>query len=443
LPTQNTQYGYVTFLQAEQELALRLADPTNNFWLEAELKLYIQEALSFWNMLTAYWPQDYAFSVDPPITSNWITTNGSGSPRQQTYTSEDLYKIMLYHLLEPQLVAGAWAGTTQFSLADLTQAIQRKRDEVLQATGGNMEFQNPNITPGTNRVFLSDTTLNVARVRYAGADGTTATLFKGDSLSFMRFTPDYQQTSGTPSRYDVLGSPPLALTVDKNVDQPAQLQILAFKAGNTLTPPAFQPLQIPNDWMWGVKYGALADVLGKESEATDRARASYCQQRYQEFLKLTNANPWIFQGFINEVAADTTAVISKDRYSYEWESNPGASPGIVIGGVDLCAIAPIPAVSTAVKLTLLGNAPQPSADGDFVQVPRDVLDVLLDYAQHIASFKMGGQEFQATIPLYQNIIRYALESSLRLRRSGIFATDLRPPVSKQDLADPRSDVQGG
>ena len=445
MATQNTQFSFVTFLQAEQELALRLSDPNNNFWLEAELKLYIQESLSFWNLLTSYWPQDYTFSLDPPLASNWISTNGSG-PREQTYTDATLYAIMLYHLLEPQLSAGVWTGTDQFSLPDLTQAIQRKRDEVLQATGGNMAVLTLPVTPATDRIYLPDSTLDVRRVRYLAQDGTSATLVKGDTLSFMRFSPDYQQTQKQPSRYDVLGSPPLALTLDTHTNQTANLAILALKAGNTLNPPSATPLQVPNDWAWGIKYGALADVLGKESEATDRQRAAYCQQRYQDFLKLTNAMPWLLQGFVNDVAVDTTAVISKDRYSYEWESNPNAWPGVVIGGVDLCAVSPIPtdpASPVGVRLTLVGNAPQPSLDEDYIQVPRDVLDVLLDYAQHIASFKMGGAEFQATTPLYQNCIRYALETSLRLRRSGIFATDLRPPVSKQDLADPRTDQQGG
>jgi hypothetical protein len=442
--TQNTQFSFVTFLQAEQELALRLSDPSNDFWSEAELKLYIQESLSFWNVLTAYWPQTFTFGVTAPLSSNWIPTNTSG-PREQSYTDATLYAIMLYHILEPQLSAGAWDGTDQFSLSDLTQAIQRRRDEVLQATGANMADLTPNITPGTDNIFLLDSVLDVRRVRYIGVDGTSQTLAKGDALSFMRFSPSYRQTSGTPQRYDVLGSAPLEVTVDKSPNQPAKLHILALQAGNTLAPPTATPLQVPNDWAWGIKYGALADILGKESEATDRERAAYCEKRYQDFLKLVNAMPWLLQAFINEVAVDTTAVISKDRYSYEWENNPNAMPGIVIGGVDLIAVSPVPTGTTTVSVTLqlLGNAPQPSADGDFIQVPRDVLDVLLDYAQHIASFKMGGAEFKATTPLYQNIIRYALQTSLRLRRSGIFATDLRPPVSKQDLADPRSDQQGG
>lgn len=442
MATQNTQFLYVTFQGVQEELALRLSDPFNNFWSASELGLYIQEALSFWNVLTSYWPQTFDVDVNPPLASNWISTSGAG-PRQQTYTDATLYAIMLYHILEPQLIAGAWAGTVQFSLEDLTQAIQRKRDEVLQATGANMGALTPIIGASTNSIILPDSVLDVRRVRYVAQDGTTATLVKGDSLSFMRFSPGFKQTTGQPLRYDTLGSPPLMLTLDTNVNQTATLQILALLAGNTLDPPTVMPLQIPNDWAWGVKYGAMADILGKESEATDRQRAAYCQNRYQEFLKLANAMPWLLQGYVNGVAVDSTAVVSKDRYAYEWESNPNAWPGIVIGGVDLFAVSPIPTADISVALTLLGNAPQPVAQGDYVQVPRDVLDVLLDYAQHIASFKMAGAEFEATMPLYQNVIRYALETSLRLRRSGIFATDLRPPVSKQGLADPRSDQQGG
>lgn len=411
------------------------------FWQDAELKTYIAEALSLWNCLTQYWAQDYVFTLTPPLASDWIFTNNAG-PRQQTLTDFDVYSIMLWHLMEPQLASGAWTGTNQFSLADLSQAVQRKRDEILQVTACNMEILSPNVPPNTDRIYLPDTTLDVRRVRYLAADGTTATLTKGDSLSFMRFSPGYRQVNSQPTRYDVLGSPPLALTLDFSPNQPNTLEILAMQAGNTLAPPTSSPLQIPNDWAWVVKFGALSDVLSKEPESTDRERAAYCMKRYTEGLELMTAMPWLLTANVNDGTLDTPSVIGKDRYSYEWQENPAAWPGVVIGGIDLCAVCPIPAIQTGVTLTLVGNAPQPVSDGDFVQVPRDVLDVLLDEAQHLAAFKMAGSDFASTLPLHQNFIRYAEETSLRLRRSGIFATDLRPPTSKQDLADPRSDVKG-
>ncbi len=441
MATQSTQYSWITWLQAQQELALRLSDPTNVFWTVAENKLYLQEALSVWNVLTQWWPQDFTFTINPPTASDWTFTNTAGTPREQTLLDGDLYSLLLYHILEPQLISGAWAGTDQFSLNDLAQSVTRTRNEILQGTACKMEVLDVlGPVPNSSRIFLPDDVLDVRRVRYAGVDGTTLTPMRGDSLSFLRFSPDYRQTSDTPRRWDVLGSPPLALTFDTLVNQPSNLEILAMQAASELAPPDTTPLQIPNDWMWVLKYGALQNLFNNEAEATDRQRASYCKKRYEEGLKLMQVMPWLMNGFINEVACDITAVVTKDRNSYEWQLNPVARPTIVIGGIDLVALCPTvqpldpPA---AVKLTVVGNAPQPVADGDFVQVPRDVMDSIMDYAQHLAAFKQGGDEFFETMPLYQNFIRYAVETSLRLRKSGIFESDLRPEVSKQDLAEPR------
>jgi hypothetical protein len=438
----NSVYSYITFLQAKQALALRLSDPNEFSWIDPELGLYIQEALSIWNCLTQWWPQDYSFTITPPTSSPWIFTNRAG-PRVQTYTDFSVYSPILYHIIEPQIGSGGiWDGTPQFSFPDLIQAVQRKRDEVLQQTACNMGVLSPSVTPGTDRIYLPDSTLDVRRVRYTGVNGITSTLCRSDSLGFFRYSPSYRQTLGTPQRFDVLGGPPLTLTIDTLPDQSNTLEILSMQAGNTLTGNSAMPLQVPNDWAWVVKYGALSDILGKESEATDRSRAAYCMKRYIEGVTLMIEMPWILQAFINNQPVDTPSVAGKDRYSYEWQTNSSAWPGVVVSGIDMCAVCPIPAVDTGVTLTVVGNTPQPVLDTDFLQVPRDVLDVILDYAQHIAAFKMGGSDFQATMPLYENFIRYAVETCLRLRLSGIFATDLRPAVSRQDLDAPRSAQKG-
>jgi len=52
-------------------------------------------------------------------------------------------------------------------------------------------------------------------------------------------------------------------------------------------------------------------------------------------------------------------------------------------------------------LTVVENAPVPVADTDQVQVSREDLDAIIDYATHLASLKMGGAEFKNTIPLFQ------------------------------------------
>lgn len=207
-------------------------------------------------------------------------------------------------------------------------------------------------------------------------------------------------------------------------------------------------LYIPNDWYWVLKFGMMSDLLRKESESTDLERADYCERRFQEGLQLMNEMPWLTQARIDNVPCDTPSVAEMDTFSYEWQSDPDAAVVIVRGGIDLFAISPIipppnpptvPDTDVAVTLTLVGNAPIPVADGDFVQVSRDVLDLILDEAQHLAMFKTGGFDFaESTRTLHKSFLIGALSTNARLRESGIFPTDIRQVGdSRQAAAQPR------
>jgi hypothetical protein len=65
------------------------------------------------------------------------------------------------------------------------------------------------------------------------------------------------------------------------------------------------------------------------------------------------------------------------------------------------------------------------------------MDSILDEAQHLAMFKEGGAEFKSSMSLHEGFIAEAMNTNRRLRESGIFPTDLRPTMSKQDQDQPR------
>jgi hypothetical protein len=71
-------------------------------------------------------------------------------------------------------------------------------------------------------------------------------------------------------------------------------------------------------------------------------------------------------------------------------------------------------------MMVVENAPVPVNDGDFVQVSKDDLEAILDYAQHMAALKMGGTEFISTIPLVQRFHKQALVYNHKLNELGEF-----------------------
>ena len=236
----------------------------------------------------------------------------------------------------------------------------------------------------------------------------------------------------------------LPITFDAMANQPNSLDCLAILAGPAIAPPTASPLLIPDDWSWVLKWGMMADLLSKETESIDPQRAAYCLQRFEEGLKLMKALPWVLQARIQNIPVDTMSVYEMDDFNYEWQSNPSAQTQVVRGGIDLFALSPVlPGGATqSVTLVMVGNMPIPAADGDEIQISRDVLDAVLDEAQHLAMWKDGYASVEQSMSLHKNFIRAAVETNSRLDESGIFESTLRPPVSRADEIDPRFAMEG-
>ena len=435
------------------EVSTRLGDETNQFWPTAELYLYLLEALRVFNALTGWWKEEFTFDLTPPFSTNWFPANGAGTPRAQTLTDTDVYNLIEYHLLEPATGA-TWTGTNQFAITDLWQSMSRRRNEMLQFAACNMAELPMNCIPNANTVPIPDSALDVRRARWVPDSGlgTPVTLQRGDVLSFQRFTPNYLQTNANPMRWDILSGQEapgvantlLAFVLDTLVNVPSIVQALTIAGAPDFDPPGGNPLLIPDDWMWVLKFGALADILSKEEEGRDIARAEYCRKRYEEGLKLMVTMPWLSQALLNGVAVDTPALASADRFNYEWQSNPAAFPGLVIGGIDLFAVSPVPTATVSVGMTVVQNAPIPlNTPTAPIFLPRDAMEAVLKEAYHLALFKMGGKEFTESIKVHQEFLGFCMQTNSRLRMSGIFPTDYTPVEPKQDEQQPRFSLSKG
>jgi len=429
-------YTWLTLSQAVGALAARLADPGMVFWSYPELVLYLQESLRTWNALTEVWNADFVFSGTPA--GVWYNLGAmNGSPRLRTVTDSYLYTVMECQLLEPAS-GSVWTGTSQFNLTDLQFALQRRRDEMIQSAGCNV-VQLPFLasTPNTRRTTFSDMTLEPRRARFLpdSGSGNPVTMNREDNLAWDSFQAGHLQQAGPPANWSVIAGPPLAMDVDVAPNVAGKYDVIALQSGPTFAPPSLSQMGVPDDWTWVAKWGALADLLGRDSEATDRERADYCLKRYADGLKAMRESNWLLLATINGVAVDTPSLREMDGFSPEWQDNPNAWPGLVTAGMDL--VAPCPVTNCGVSFTLVGNAPVPVNPNDYVQVSRDVWDVVLDYAQAIASFKMGGAEFAGTKDLEKNFFALAVENNKRLSKLGLFSDTLHLEGKRQDISQPR------
>ena len=177
-------------------------------------------------------------------------------------------------------------------------------------------------------------------------------------------------------------------------------------------------------------WGALADLLGSESEKTDRERAAYCLKRFTDGLNILRQSNWLVQANINGIPCDTPSLYSHDVYSLEWQNNPNAWPVVVQAGVDLVGVCPVAACG--VGMTLVGNSPIVDTSGVYLQVARDQWDVVLGYAQRLATFKQGGESFAANEGMEMDFYRAAQDTNERLLEMGIFTDILHTAGQRED-----------
>lgn len=443
------QFQWLQWSAAKAALAARLAvalstNAATQFWTDAELGLMLAEALRVWNALTAQWAS--TFDIGSFLTPNqvWfpLSAINSAYPRYRTITDTNLYTEMGYHLLE-----NTASFSTQFSQNDFTGALQRRRDEILQASAANLSETIVVGGIGVSGGNLPDSTLSPIRSLYAPTNPaiSPAVLHREDDLAFQYFTPGWQTgTQTVPGCYAVISSEPLNFETDFAPQTAGNYHFVTSNAGLTFNPPAATLVGLPDDWCWAAKWGAISDLLSREPEATDTARAQYAMARFRDGLTAMRILPWLLWAKIDGTPVDTPGVVEMDQYSYGWDfSAYGTTPAatrqaLVVGGVDFVGTCPVfTAGGHSVVLNVVGNAPIPTLDADFVQVSRDAFDVILDYAQNIAAFKLGGDEFQATLPLLKNFAQAVTQTNNRLANLGLFRDVLLTEGQRQELAAPR------
>jgi hypothetical protein len=454
-------YSHITFAAAKQQIANRLSDGLKQFWGDSELGLYLIEALRTWNALTSYWRSDFTFQSKANTT--WYDlTDPIAMPntlRPLTLKDTDLYTLIQYHLLEP-VSWNPWTGASlQFSADDLISAVQRRRDEILSVCGCTLTRSTVPAVAG--RITLPDNVIDVRRMAYLptpapsiygfGAYGVVvpyglsvpfqgSVMWPEDAWAEQSFQRKWTlQPAGTPAAYLMSTDPPITFDVDLPPAFAGNYELLTVNAGPVLSITAASKLSIPDDWAHVIKWGALADLLSREYLSKDSLRASYCEQRYRMGLKLLSNASALLTMRLGNVPMQVDSVRAADEFQTRWQSQPAGTPEFALhAGLNLLALSPVADTGPySLMATVVQNAPIPATNIDFVQVARDDLDALLDYAQHLAAFKMGGAEFLATMPLFERFLKQAAIYNAKLEELGEFTRPLFGLSQVQENMAPR------
>ena len=436
--------SHITWAQLKTALSRRLGDSTKTYWSDPELAVYLTETLRTWGLLTGFWRDTGVFVTAASTPFYDLTTlknSGGDSILSYTVKDQDTLTIIQYHLLEPS-TGNSWTGSEQFVLADITNSMQKRRDQVIAETGCVVaRTTGIPITVNSSSKFLADNIIAIRRLAFVTAGGVITPLLPSDILSQRNYASDELYTPGDPYSYSSASARPTEIILVPPPSQPGTLDLVAVQTGIPLNPVVGVLLGLPDDYSWAIKWGTLADLLAKDGPAKDAIRSAYCERRFKLAIELIKIAPVVVNATINGVPLDTDSLTNMDAANSSWQSTTGV-PNSIASIRTLVAFSPSPDGIYSTSFDVVSKAPLPVADTDFVQIGREQLDPILDYAEHIALFKSGGEEFRASFKGAENFFNAAIAYNERLASMNSNVLTLMAQ-SSADTEDRQPRVSGG
>lgn len=442
-------YAYLTYAAAVTALAQRLQDPSLIYWNQpSQLLNLVIEAARLMQALTSSYKQTVTFNTQQNLSYYSL----ADSPAlQNVATDVEIANNVLAVLLEPPLPAvGTWTGTGQFTFSQLQNALQSRLNRFIGETGRHVVQQYlPFTDPSVQVVSLPEGTLDVRRAGWR-AQGSSSVwpLGRIDEWAEQAYVPGDLQNPGLPVSYSTYGQPPQVLSLVPPPGLTGSLDLITVVAGPQVNLSVAAPVKlgIPDDVSAAIKYGVLAELFGADGQSRDYARAAYCEQRYNEYVQVARIYPSALTALINSLTCGIGSVFDLDSYMPDWQQNTGQPTFIGMCGRHLACLGVTPDDGTeggapgqnyGVQLYSVANMPVPPASdptgaATFIQLSRDLLDPMLDYAQHAASLQMAGAEFSGTDRLFQNVIAAAKSQNGRLEAIGFYKGQLDLPASKSE-----------
>lgn len=442
---QEPYFFYEDLATFKSQLANRLNDPDMIYWTSDELLTIIHEALRTLSLLT--WYNGYRLECTPnEAFQNLYTID---PPRLgMTMTDREMINRMQYDLMEnitADWISG-WAGTEQFNLADLTHALQKRRNRFLGETGAVItRVTDGDITLTDDGIIkIPDSIIDVRRVAWKDSVGYR-NLWRVAEEEMTAFDPSWT----TPAVQDPLYYSELAIKQAHMQLAPApsalnDMELLTLSAGADFQP-SLEPtaMGVNDDMAWIVKWGALAEILGGDNPARDPERAAYCEKRYQHGLQMANNYTTIIAARIGDTPIQVVTLAELDAYNGDWQkATPGAPQMVATAGLNYVAFYPPADGSTTISLDITRTAQLPWGDSDFIQLGRELYSPVLDYCVHLAMFKVGGAEFQATMPLLENFFEMCSNYNKRMEACSRLWGDMDKVTNAEEMTRLRTKTMG-
>lgn len=424
-------YAQITRAAFRTELAQALSDSGNVYWAADELNRALNEALLCWGALTTYWTSRGIFST-VASTAFYDLSAQLSTLRTRAYSFSELTREIQYHLLEPANGVSGASMTDQFAVGQITAALERRRNQFVIDSRIPLTFAIVNgPAPSVSTVVLSDDVALITRAAWKdGTTGITTPLRRSDSFGAQSYDPVWSLNPGLPRSYSQAEAMPGAMIL---IPPPLASGSIHLTYAQTLdlTVADATSFAVPDEFAWGLKYGALEEVLATNSQGYDPIRSRYCTERYKAAVEVAAMHRSILRVESNGTPLPLATLAELDSGRPYWQTGSGA-PQVAACAYDLLAFYKVPGAAYSITCDVAQAAPLPAADGSYIQVGREEMPYIFDYCRHILMLKIGGTEFVQSMPLYDNFLRGAMQRNQLLAAKARYLTPLFTVPERQE-----------
>jgi hypothetical protein len=218
------------------------------------------------------------------------------------------------------------------------------------------------------------------------------------------------------------------------------LEILAT-VSNPYVIGAAQTIGIPDDSAFALTWGILASVLAQDAQSRDFRRASYAASRFRAALNVLKTFPCVMQAYPGGFSQQPVTLHALDHWRDGWRNTSGLPTVVANAGRNLLACSPVPDAAYNIALDCVGNSLASGADAALIDIPGDIVTAILNGAVHLASFKMGGAEWEGTFPAYQDFLSVAEAYTSRQRAEAVDFDALRNIATVEALNEPYEEAK--
>ena len=405
-------------------LQTRLAESVGVYWTAAELALYIRQAIREFQVLSGYWKS----RIQLATAANTPFYDLSAADPQLAYnvTDLDILSQVGFQILESG--SAPFIATSQFSLATLTNALNQRREEIFGNT--RMVVQQYTLAVGPpvdGKIVLPSGSLQVHRADWQdGASSLWTRLERTDEIGAYGWRYNWPSNPGAPEAYSVAVTPPFGVQIVPIPANSGNLDLLMTMCAAYSYTGVAQALNFPDDASYCLPWGILASVLGQDSQSRDYQRAEYALARFNIAVATLKNYPLVMQVNLGASQIQPATMEGLDNWRPGWRSETPATPEIIaVAGRNLIAMGPVPNGVINATMDCIVNSPASGSAAATIAIPGDIVTALLDNATHLAAFKMGGEEFTATLPMYRNFTTVAEQYASRQRAEAVDFEALR------------------